>query len=83
MSPPRTFADVVAVVRDAHLRMRRVVVFFEALFALALVGGVALDLVPPRPHLDCRVHRSQFESHYSHPYGEPPPVEWTTCEWRP
>jgi hypothetical protein len=78
----RTFPDVGSVARDADWRTRRITLFFEALFAVAVVGLFAIDRIPPRPRLECRVHRAQTESHYPHPYGEPPPVEWTTCVWR-
>jgi hypothetical protein len=77
-----TFLDVCSVERDAHWRHRRVVLFFEALFIASALGSVALDMIPPRPRLECQVHRAQTQSHYPHPYGEPPPVEWTTCAWR-
>jgi hypothetical protein len=55
---------------------------FEALFVVAVIGGIIVDLVPRRPRLECTTHRAQTMSHYPHPYGEPPPVEWTRCEWR-
>lgn len=77
-----TFADVSCVALDAEWRVRRVAIFFEALFVVALIGLVAIDLVPRRPRLECTTHRAQTMSHYPHPYGEPPPVEWTRCEWR-
>jgi hypothetical protein len=83
MKAPRTFADVLSVARDADRRFRRVVVFFEALFAVAVVGGVVLDRLPPRPRLECTAHRAQFMSPYPHPYGEPPPSDWATCVWEP
>jgi len=76
-----TFVDVRSVTRDARWRLKRVVLFFEALFAVSVVGMIALDRIPPKPHLECRVHRAQTMSHYPHPYGEPPEVEWTTCVW--
>lgn len=78
----RTFADASAVARDARHRLQRVSIFFEALFAVVVVGLFALDRVPPRPHLECAHHEAQTMSHYPHPYGEPPPSTWTTCVWR-
>jgi hypothetical protein len=78
----RTFFDVSAVERDAQRRTRRVAIFFEALFAVAVVGSLALDRLAPPPHIECQFHHAQTQSHYRHPYGEPPPVEWTTCAWR-
>lgn len=77
-----TFVDVRSVARDARWRVQRVAIFFEALFALTAVGLVAIDRIPPRPRLECVVHEGQTMSHYPHPYGEPPPVQWTRCEWR-
>jgi hypothetical protein len=77
-----TFFDVGAVERDAQRRTQRVAIFFEALFALAVVGTFALDRMPARPHLECQIHHAQTQSHYPHPYGDAPPVEWTTCAWR-
>lgn len=76
------FPDVSSVSRDARWRVQRVAIFFEALFAVSVVGLVIVDRVPPRPHLECVVHRAQTMSHYPHPYGEPPAAEWTRCEWR-
>jgi hypothetical protein len=78
----KEFADVGSIMRDAEWRLRRVAIFFEVLFALAVACAIVIDLVPPRPRLECRVHRAQTMSHYPHPYGEPPAVEWTTCVWR-
>lgn len=77
----RTFFDVGAVERDAQRRTQRVAIF-EALFAVAIVGTFALDRIPPRPRLECQIHRAETQSHYPHPYGDAPPVEWTTCAWR-
>ena len=77
-----TFANVGSVARDAQWRLQRVAIFFEALFAIAVVGLIVIDVMPARPRLDCTIHRAQTMSHYPHPYGEPPPVEWTTCVWR-
>lgn len=77
-----TFADVSSVALDAEWRVRRVAIFFEALFVVAVIGGIVVDLMPRRPRLECTTHRAQTMSHYPHPYGEPPPVEWTRCEWR-
>ena len=76
------FLDVASVARDARCRVQRVAIFFEALFVVAAVGLVAIDRVPPRPRLDCTRHEAQTMSHYPHPYGEPPAVQWTTCVWR-
>jgi hypothetical protein len=76
-----SFADLHAVMRDARWRTLRVTMFFEALFVVALIGAIAVDLIPPRPRLECTVHEAQTMSHYPHPYGEPPPVQWTTCVW--
>ena len=78
----KTFADVGSVARDAERRFQRVAIFFEVLFAVSIVGAFVLDTIPPRPRLECQIHRAQTQSHYPHPYGEPPPVEWTTCVWR-
>jgi len=77
-----TFADVVSVEHDARWRVQRVVILFEALFVVAAVGLVILDWIPPRPHLECHLAQAQTMSPYPHPYGEPPPVEWTVCAWR-
>ena len=77
-----TFLDVGSVARDARRRVQRVAIFFEALFVVGAVGLVALDRVPPRPHLECTMHEAQTMSHYPHPYGEPPAAQWTTCVWR-
>ncbi len=79
---PDTFADVGALERDARRRLQRVALVFEALFALTAMGLVILDLIPPKPHLECHVAQTQTMSHYPHPYGEPPPSEWTVCAWR-
>jgi len=78
----RTFSGVHAVARDARWRMQRVAIFFEALFAVVVVGLVAIDRVPPRPRLECERHSAVLRSPYPHPYGEPPVSEWTTCVWR-
>lgn len=77
-----TFLDVGSVERDANWRLKRVVIFFEALFVVSVVGLIVLDRIPPRPHLECHTSRGQMMSHYPHPYGEPPEVEWTRCVWR-
>ncbi len=77
-----TFLDVSSVVRDAEWRLRRVTIFFEVVFAVSVVCAFVIDTIPPRPRLECQIHRAQTQSHYPHPYGEPPPVEWTTCVWR-
>jgi len=77
-----TFADVSSVALDAQWRVRRVAIFFETLFLVVVIGGVIVDLTPRRPRLECTKHVAQTMSHYPHPYGEPPAVEWTRCEWR-
>jgi hypothetical protein len=77
-----TFSTVKDVAHDAERRVRRVAIFFEALFVVGVLSAIVIDLVPRRPRLECTVHRAQTMSHYPHPYGEPPPVEWTRCEWR-
>ena len=77
-----TFADVGSVAKDAAWRLRRVVLFFDAVFVVAIVVGFVIDAMPRRPRLECVTHSAQTMSHYPHPYGEPPPVEWTRCEWR-
>ena len=41
-----TFVNVVAVARDAEWRLKRVAIFFEVLFAAAIVGAIALDMIP-------------------------------------
>ncbi len=78
----RTFGDVGSVADDAAWRIRRVVFFFDALFAVAIALGFVIDAMPRRPRLECVTHEAQTMSHYAHPYGEPPPVQWTRCEWR-
>jgi hypothetical protein len=77
-----TFVDVGSVARDARWRVQRVAIFFEALFVVTAVTLVAIDCVPPRPHLECVTSEGQTMSHYPHPYGEPPPAQWTRCVWR-
>ncbi len=77
-----TFHSVAAVARDAEWRVKRVAIFFEVLFVIGAIVGAWVDTLPRRPRLDCVVHRAQTMSHYPHPYGEPPPAEWTRCEWR-
>ncbi len=77
-----TFPHVPAVMRDAKWRTTRVALFFETLFFLSVVGLIAIDRIPPRPRLECHTSRGQMMSHYPHPYGEPPEVEWTRCVWR-
>ena len=66
---------------DGARAMRRTFPASLLVFVVSVVGLVALDRIPPKPHLECRVHRAQTMSHYPHPYGEPPEVEWTTCVW--
>jgi hypothetical protein len=77
------FSSVRAVARDAQCRLLKVTLFFDALFVVAVVGAFILDRIPPRPHLECTVHEAQTMSPYPHPYGEPPAVQWTRCEWKP
>ncbi len=78
----RTFVDIFSVERDARWRLQRVAIFFEMLFAIAIVALFVVDRMPRRPRLECVVHRAQTQSHYPHPFGDAPPVEWTTCVWR-
>jgi hypothetical protein len=56
-----------------------VALFFEVLFALAIVGLFALDRIPRGPHYECVVHRARMQSPYPHPYGLPPESVWSTC----
>lgn len=78
-----TFSSVRDVARDARCRILRVTIFFDALFVAFVIGAIIVDRIPPRPHLECTQHHAQTMSHYSHPYGEPPAVDWTRCEWKP
>ena len=78
-----TFSSVRDVARDARCRILRVTIVFDALFIAFVVGAVIVDRMPPRPRLECTVHEAQTMSHYPHPYGEPPAVQWTRCEWKP
>ena len=76
------YAEIEAVADESRWRFQRVAIFFYGLFALSVVGLLALDRIPPRPRLDCHHESAMVQSPYPHPYGPPPLAEWTVCEWR-